>query len=259
MKLAGKVAIVTGGGSGIGRAICRRIAADGAKVVVADYDIDGANAVAAEIAAGGGEAVGVAVDVRDVPQTERMVAQAVERFGRVDILVNNAGVFRMAPVLETTEAIWDFNVDVNCKGVLFCAQAAARQMIAQGGGGKIVNLSSQAGRRGEPLVLAYCASKAAVISMTQSMALAFAPHGITVNAVAPGIVDTPMWDVVDREFAKYEGLAPGAARKRAVDAIPIGRIEQPEDVANAVAFLVSPDADYITQQTLNVDGGNVPG
>ena len=259
MKLSGKVAIVTGGGSGIGRAICRRIAADGAKVVVADYNVDSANAVAAEIAAGGGEAVGVAVDVRDVPQTERMVAQTVERFGRVDILVNNAGVFRMAPVLETTEAIWDFNVDVNCKGVLFCAQAAARQMIAQGGGGKIVNLSSQAGRRGEPLVLAYCASKAAVISMTQSMALAFAPHGITVNAVAPGIVDTPMWDVVDREFAKYEGLAPGAAPKRAVDAIPLGRIEQPEDVANAVAFLVSPDADYITQQTLNVDGGNVPG
>jgi D-sorbitol dehydrogenase (acceptor) len=132
-------------------------------------------------------------------------------------------------------------------------------MIAQGQGGKIINLSSQAGRRGEPLVLAYCASKAAVISMTQSMALALAPHKINVNAIAPGIVDTPMWDVVDSEFARYEGLEPGAAKRRAVDAIPLGRIEQPEDIAAAAAFLASADADYITQQTLNVDGGNVPG
>jgi D-sorbitol dehydrogenase (acceptor) len=132
-------------------------------------------------------------------------------------------------------------------------------MIEQGRGGRIVNLASQAGRRGEALVLAYCASKAAVISMTQSMALALAPHRITVNAVAPGVVDTPFWEEVDRQFARLLDLPVGEPKRRAVAGIPLGRIEQPEDVAAAVAFLVSPDADYITQQCLNVDGGNWPG
>ncbi len=259
MRLENKVAIVTGGASGIGRAIVERFVREGAKVVVADMNLEGATAFAGEITANGGDALAVQVDVRNQQQVQAMVDAAVARFGRLDILVNNAGVFRMKPFLDITNADWDFNFDVNCKGTLWCAQAAARQMIAQGQGGKIINLSSQAGRRGEPLVLAYCASKAAVISMTQSMALALAPHKINVNAIAPGIVDTPMWDVVDSEFARYEGLEPGAAKRRAVAAIPLGRIEQPEDIAAAAAFLASADADYITQQTLNVDGGNVPG
>ena len=258
MRLQGKVAIVTGAGSGMGRAIARRYAEEGARVVVADLDLGAAARVAGEIAAAGGEAVARQVDVRDAAQAAAMVEAAVAAFGGLDILVNNAGVGRILPFLDTTEADWDFVFDVNCKGLLWCSQAAARQMIAQGRGGKIVNLASQAGRRGEALVLAYCASKACVISMTQSMALALAEHRINVNGIAPGIVDTPFWEQVDRQFAALTGLPPGEPKRRAVASIPLGRIEQPEDVAGAAVFLASSESDYVTQQTLNVDGGNWP-
>ena len=259
MRLDGKVAIVTGGAQGMGRAIARRLAAEGARVVVADLNVADAQRVVEEIAAAGGAAAAAETDVRRPEQARALVEAARERFGGLDILVNNAGVGKIIPFLETTERDWDLMFDVNCKGLLWCSQAAARAMIEQGRGGRIVNLASQAGRRGEALVLAYCASKAAVISMTQSMALALAPHRITVNAVAPGVVDTPFWEEVDQQFARLMDLPQGEPRRRAVAAIPLGRIEQPEDVAGAVAFLVSPDADYITQQCLNVDGGNWPG
>ncbi len=170
--------------------------------------------------------------------------------------------FRYAAYASTCatmpERDWDFMFDVNCKGLLWCSQAAARVMIAQGRGGKIINLASQAGRRGEALVLAYCASKACVISMNQSMALALAEHKINVNAIAPGIVDTPFWEEVDRQFAALMDLPVGEPRRRAVATIPLGRIEQPEDVTGAAVFLASSDADYITMQCLNVDGGNWP-
>jgi D-sorbitol dehydrogenase (acceptor) len=148
--------------------------------------------------------------------------------------------------------------DINCKGLLWCSQAAARQMIQQGRGGKIINLASQAGRRGEALVLAYCASKACVISMTQSMALALAEYKINVNAIAPGIVDTPFWEEVDRQFAKLLNMEIGEPKRKFSAMIPLGRIEQPEDVAGVAAFLASADADYMTQQCINVDGGNWP-
>jgi len=258
MRLEGKVAIVTGGAQGMGRAISLRCAGEGARVVVADRNLEGAEGVAQEIGADGGEALAFAVDVRDQGQIQRMVDATVERFGGVDILVNNAGVGKIIPFLETTEADWDFIFDINCKGLLWCSQAVARQMIAQGRGGKIVNLASQAGRRGEALVLAYCASKACVINMTQSMALALAEHRINVNAIAPGIVDTPFWDEVDRQFAKLLDMEIGEPKRTFIKSIPLGRIEQPEDVTGAVVFLASADADYITQQTLNVDGGNWP-
>ncbi len=258
VKLQGKVAIVTGAGSGIGRAIARRYAEEGARVVVADMNAEAARTVVDEIVGEQGEALAVAVDVRDQAQVQAMVEQAVAAFGGLDILVNNAGVGKIIPFLDTTEADWDFMFDINCKGLLWCSQAVARQMIAQGRGGKIVNLASQAGRRGEALVLAYCASKACVINMTQSMALALAEHRINVNAIAPGIVDTPFWDEVDRQFAELLGMEIGEPKRTFIKSIPLGRIEQPEDVTGAVVFLASADADYITQQTLNVDGGNWP-
>ena len=258
MRLQGKVAIVTGGGQGMGRAICLRYAQEGARVLVADLNLAGAQQVAAEIAGAAGGAAAVQVDVRDLGQVQRMVDTAVERFGGVDILVNNAGVGKIIPFLETTEQDWDFTFGVNCKGLLWCSQAAARQMIKQGRGGKIINLASQAGRRGEALVLAYCASKACVISMTQSMALALAEHKINVNGIAPGMVDTPFWDEVDKQFARLLNLPVGEPKRRFSAMIPLGRIEQPEDVTGAAVFLASAEADYITQQTLNVDGGNWP-
>ena len=258
MRLQDKIAIVTGGGSGIGRGISLRLAAEGAAVAIADLDLEAANRVAGEIAANGGRAVGVQVDVRKRDAVQAMVDATVSAYGGIDILVNNAGVGKIIPFFETTEQDWDFMFDVNGKGVLFCSQAVAKVMIEQGRGGKIVNLASQAGRRGEALVLAYCASKACVISMTQSMALALAEHKINVNAVAPGIVDTPFWDEVDKQFAKLLNMEIGEPKRTFTKSIPLGRIEQPEDVAGAVAFLASSDADYITQQCLNVDGGNWP-
>ena len=258
MRLDGKTAIVTGGAQGIGRATALRFAAEGARVVIADLNPDGAKVVAAEIEGAGGEALGLALDVRRQEQVQAVVDTAVGRFGGVDILMNNAGVIKITPFLEIDEAEWDLLFDVNCKGLLWCAQAAARRMIEQGRGGKIINVASQAGRRGEPLVLTYCASKATVISMTQSMALALAPHKINVNAIAPGIVDTPLWESNDRRFAELLGMEVGEPKRTFVATIPLGRIEQPEDVAGVAAFLASSDADYITQQTYNVDGGNWP-
>jgi D-sorbitol dehydrogenase (acceptor) len=259
VKLEGKVAIVTGGGSGMGRAISKAYAGEGAKVVVADINLEAAQETVNAITGAGGEAVAIQTDVRNQAAVQAMVDTAVETFGGVDILVNNAGVGKIIPFLETTEADWDFMFDINCKGLLWCSQAAARRMIEQGRGGKIINLASQAGRRGEALVLAYCASKACVISMTQSMALALAPHKINVNGIAPGIVDTPFWDEVDRQFAQLLGWEIGEPKRRFSEQIPLGRIEQPEDVTGAAIFLASADADYMTQQTLNVDGGNWPG
>ncbi len=255
MRLQNKTAIVTGGASGFGAGIVRKFIAEGARVMIADINGEGAAARAAEL---GRQAVAQQVDVSSSDSVNSMAATALAAFGRLDILVNNAGVGKIIPFLETTDADWDFMFDINCKGLLRCSQAAAKQMIGQARGGKIVNLASQAGRRGEALVLAYCASKACVISMTQSMALALAPHGINVNAIAPGIVDTPFWDEVDKQFATLLNMEVGEPKRTFVKSIPLGRIEQPDDVTGAVVFLASTESDYITQQTLNVDGGNWP-
>jgi D-sorbitol dehydrogenase (acceptor) len=253
MRLEGKVAVVTGGARGIGAAICRRYAAEGARVAVADILADEAEALAREIGHG---AVGVPLDVTKRASIAAMVETVVARAGSIDVLVNNAAVFDMAPLLEVTEASYEEQFAVNVKGLLFTLQAVAAQMVEQGRGGKIVNFSSQAGRRGEPLVAVYCASKAAVISLTQSAGLALIEHGINVNGIAPGVVDTPMWDRVDALFAKYEGLPIGEKKRRVGAAVPFGRMGTPEDLAGAAVFLASAEADYIVAQTLNVDGGN---
>jgi acetoin reductase-like protein len=253
MKLQNKVAIVTGGAQGIGEAIVRAFAAEGARVVIADVAQDKAGALAQDI---GNNALAVRLDVRDPASIDATVKAAVERFGGIDILVNNAAVFDMQPLLEATEASFDRQFAINVKGLFFTLQAVAKQMVEQGRGGKIINMSSQAGRRGEPLLPVYCATKAAVISLTQSFGLDLIKHGIYVNSIAPGVVDTPMWDEVDALFAKYEGLAIGQKKREVGEAVPLGRMGRPEDYGAPSVFLASSDSDYIVAQTLNVDGGN---
>ena len=253
MKLAGKVAIITGGTGGIGRAIAARYADEGARVVVADMNEASAKAVATEI---GRDAIGLGVNVTKQDSIDAMVQAVVAQAGRIDILVNNAGIFEMAPLMEITRDSYAKQFAVNVEGLLFTTQAVTKQMAAQGEGGKIVNFASQAGRRGEAFVAIYCASKAAVISLTQSTGLELIKYGINVNAIAPGVVDTPMWDVVDAQFAKYENLPIGEKKRQVGLAVPYGRMGNVGDMVGAAVFLASADADYIVAQTLNVDGGN---
>lgn len=252
-RLAGKRALITGGARGIGAAIARAFAKEGARLAVADLLNAEAEALAAEIGKG---AIAKVLDVSDLGQIGAVVAEVEAEFGGIDILVNNAGVFDMAPITEVTPEMYRRQFDVNVGGTVFTAQAVAKGMIERGTGGAILNLSSQAGRRGEKNVLLYCAAKASIVSITQSMALDLAEHGIRVNAIAPGVVDTPMWDVVDRNFAKYENRQIGEKKRLVGEAVPLGRMGYPEEVADPAVFLVSDEARYVTAQTVNVCGGN---
>jgi acetoin reductase-like protein len=252
-KLNDKVAIVTGGARGIGAAIVDRYVAEGARVAVADVDL----AQAQETATRHGEkAFAIALDVTKSASIDAAVQSVVGRWGGIDILVNNAGIFDMGPIVEVTEQSYEKIFAVNVKGLFFTLQAVAKHMIARGQGGKIINMASQAGRRGEALVSIYCASKAAVISLTQSAGLDLIKHRINVNGIAPGVVDTPMWDHVDSLFAKYEHRPLGEKKRLVGEAVPFGRMGLPEDHAGAAVFLASSDSDYVVSQTLNVDGGN---
>lgn len=258
---------MTGAGQGIGKAVAVRLAREGADVVVAEINPETAEQTAHELRALGRRALAHSVDVACPDRIQAMVERAVAAFARIDILVNAAGVAQTKPFLELTEDDWDRVVDANLKGTVFCMQAVGRQMIrqippeviAQGRAdrsyGRVVNFSSISGRRGRSLQMAYAASKAAIISVTQSAALAFSPYNINVNAVCPGVVPTPMWEQIDRDRGRIAGVQPGEAMKAFLEKVPLRRAGSPEDVAGAVAFLCSPDADYITGQTLNVDGG----
>ena len=256
MKLAGKTAIVTGGGGGIGRAVSLRYAQEGARCAVADVQLSLAEAVVKEIKSAGGSALAISMDVTKQADIDQTLQAAVDAFGQVDILFNNAAIFEMAPLLESSRESYDRLFDINVKGMFFMMQAVAAHMVEKGIQGKIVNLSSQAGRRGEALVAHYCATKAAVYSYTQSAALAMAPHHINVNGIAPGVIDTPMWATVDGLFARYENRPIGEKKRLVGEAVPLGRMGSPNDIEGAAVFLASADADYITAQTLNVDGGN---
>ncbi|HEV7284340.1 MAG TPA: SDR family oxidoreductase, partial [Kaistia sp.] len=196
------------------------------------------------------------LDVRDINSIQSVLATTATHFGGVDILVNNAGVFDMAPLGEITLEMYRRQFDVNVGGLIFMTQGAAEIMRSRGQGGVVINISSQAGRRGEANVILYCAAKAAVISITQSMALELIQDGIRVNAIAPGVVDTPMWDRVDALFAKYEGRPIGEKKRLVGEAVPAGRMGDPSDFAGPAVFLASDDSAYIVAQTLNVDGGN---
>jgi len=253
MRLKDKVAIVTGGARGIGAAIVDRYVAEGARVAVADISHAEAERTAARH---GDKAFPLGLDVTKTASIGAAAESVVSRWGGVDILVNNAAIFDMAPIVEVTEQSFDRVFAVNVKGLFFTLQAVAKRMIAQGRGGKIINIASQAGRRGEALVAAYCASKAAVISLTQSAGLDLIKHKINVNGISPGVVDTPMWDHVDSLFAKYEHRPLGEKKRLVGEAVPFGRMGLPEDHAGAAVFLASSDSDYVVAQTLNVDGGN---
>jgi NAD(P)-dependent dehydrogenase (short-subunit alcohol dehydrogenase family) len=252
MRLAGKTAIVTGCAGGIGFAIADRYAREGAIVAVADRNAAGAREAAEKI---GGRAFAVPLDVTSETSIADMVKAVAARSGGIDILVNNAAVFDLAPVLDVTRKSFDLLFDINVKGLFFTLQAVAAHMVARGGG-KIINMASQAGRRGEALVSVYCATKAAVISLTQSAGLDLIKHRINVNGIAPGVVDTPMWEHVDALFARYEHRPIGEKKRLVGEAVPYGRMGAPEDLAGAAVFLASSDAEYIVAQTLNVDGGN---
>ena len=251
-RLAGKTALITGAARGIGCHFAQAYAAEGARVAMADIDIERARAEAGRI---GDQAIAVEMDVTSQDSIEAAVASVTDAFGGIDILVNNAAVFTAAPIAEITRADYSNVFEINVAGTLFTMQAVARGMIERGAGGKIINMASQAGRRGEPLVAVYCATKAAVISLTQSAGLNLIDHGINVNAIAPGVVDGEHWDGVDAFFAKYENKAPGQKKREVGANVPFGRMGRPEDLAGMAVFLASDEANYVVAQPYNVDGG----
>ena len=252
-RLDGKSALITGAARGIGKAFAKAYLAEGATVAIGDINLEAARATAAELGAG---AYAVKLDVTDQASIDAAIKAVEAKAGGIDILINNAALFDLAPIVEISKASYDKLFAVNVYGTLFTLQAAARSMIARGKGGKIINMASQAGRRGEALVGVYCATKAAVISLTQSAGLDLIKHGINVNAIAPGVVDGEHWEHVDSLFAKYENLPLGEKKRQVGAAVPFGRMGTAEDLVGMAVFLASADADYIVAQTYNVDGGN---
>jgi meso-butanediol dehydrogenase / (S,S)-butanediol dehydrogenase / diacetyl reductase len=249
-------ALVTGAAGGIGRAIAERLVADGLGVSVADLP-SSADRLEALVASLGGPdvALGLTVDVTEAASVEAAVVAHVGHFGGLDVMVANAGIAVTAPLLEITAKQWQVTMDVNVKGVLHCYQSAARQMITQGRGGRLIGAASVAAHRGGKWQSAYSASKFAVRGMSQSVAQELAEHQITVNVYSPGVVHTPMWEGIDAEMSRRRGTELGSEMAGMVAGIPLGRLEQPTDVAGVVAFLASPEAAYITGQSIVVDGG----
>jgi NAD(P)-dependent dehydrogenase (short-subunit alcohol dehydrogenase family) len=252
MRLKGKVAIITGAARGIGAAFAGAYVREGATVAIGDIDMARAEQTAKTI---GPAAFVIRLDVTDQVSIDSAVAEIEKRCGSIDILVNNAALFDMAPIVEITRASYDRLFSINVAGLLFTTQAVARSMIRNKRKGKIINMASQAGRRGEALVAVYCATKAAVISFTQSAGLDLIRHGINVNAIAPGVVDGEHWAGVDALFAKYENLAIGEKKKQVAAGVPYGRMGTAEDLVGMATFLASEESNYIVAQTYNVDGG----
>ncbi|MCW1246562.1 L-iditol 2-dehydrogenase [Pseudomonas sp. SAICEU22] len=252
-RLQGKSALVTGAARGIGKAFAQAYVDEGATVAIADIDLDRAQETAAEL---GDSAYAVRMDVTDQASIDQAIDAVVAHTGKLDILINNAALFDLAPIVEITRESYERLFSINVAGALFTLQAAARQMIRQGHGGRIINMASQAGRRGEALVAVYCASKAAVISLTQSAGLDLIKHRINVNAIAPGVVDGEHWDGVDALFARHENLPLGEKKRQVGQQVPYGRMGTAQDLVGMAIFLASADSEYVVAQTYNVDGGN---
>ncbi len=251
----GRVALVTGAGAGIGREIVLRLASDGYDIVVNDVDKSSAAGVAEDVRAMGRRAIDICGDVSSKAFVDDLVAKSVTELGSLDVLVANAGINIIKPFVDFTEQDLRKIFEINVFGVFYCVQAAARQMIAQGRGGKIINAASAGGKRGYELLGAYSATKFATVSITQTAALEFAKHGITVNAYCPGAVDTGMWEMIDEVIGGINKVARGETLKARIAKIPLGRMAVPEDVAKLVSFLASDKSDYMTGQSLVIDGG----
>jgi meso-butanediol dehydrogenase/(S,S)-butanediol dehydrogenase/diacetyl reductase len=256
IDVRGQAAIVTGAATGIGRAIALRLAEDGMNVAIADLNEAGAQSVAREAAAHGGRTLALRVDITQAADRERMFEQTRAAFGRFDVLVNNAGIQIISDPLSVDEAHWDKMMNVNAKATWFACQSAIRLLLEAQTRGRIVNLASIAGKMASTVLHpAYNVSKAAVLAMTKTFALAYAANGIRVNAVCPGVIQTEMQDAVDAQFGKLQGRTPEAVRAERLTRIPLGYPGDPEHVAGVVSFLVGNDGRYLTGQALNVDGG----
>ena len=236
MRMHGKVAVVTGGARGIGRAIVERYVREGATCAIADIDFESARKTSETIQGSGGKAFPVSLDVTRRESINAMLDTVMSRAGRIDILVNNAGVVEIQPIFEIDEQTWERVFSVNVKGLFFTLQAVAKRMVDQNTGGKIINLASEAGQRADGLVIAYSATKAAVISITKTTSLALIPYKINVNAISPGVVDTPMWVEVDRMIGKWTGKAVGESRRDTEKEVPFGRFGKPEDLGRNRSF-----------------------
>ena len=258
MRLKNKTAIVTGAGRGIGKAIAMALAKEGANIVICDIDLDEAKKVANEIKKMGRESLAIKADVRLKKDVDNLVERTIERFNSIDILASNAGVSSMEYVIEMPEEKWDFNMDINLKGMFLVTQAVARQMIKQKSG-KIICTASMAGKGGTPMQAHYNASKHGVIAYVKSLAMELAPYGINVNAVCPGTVKTSMQDREVKWMAEKRGAGatPEEIREELISFTPLGRLGQPEDIAKVVVFLASNDSSFITGQALNVTGGQI--
>ena len=252
MRFQNKVVFITGAARGIGKSFAEAFAKEGSKVVIADINIEGATSTAQEI---GSNALAVKMDVTKQESIDQAVNTAVDQLGGIDILINNAAIFTAAPITEIQREDYQRVFDINVSGTLFTLQAVAKKMIERGKGGKIINMASQAGRRGESLVAVYCATKAAVISLTQSAGLNLIKHKINVNAISPGVVDGEHWDGVDAFFAKYEEKPLGQKKKEVGEGVPYGRMGLPGDLVGMAMFLASEESNYVVAQTYNVDGG----
>jgi meso-butanediol dehydrogenase/(S,S)-butanediol dehydrogenase/diacetyl reductase len=258
MRMKRKVCVVTGAAQGIGRGIAEALAREGGEVVVADLNGEAAERVAAKIRGEGQQAIAVPVDVGSRSSLRALIGRTVEELGRLDVMFNNAGFNKPMPFLEVTEENWDAIMRVNALGVLLGIQEAARQMIKQGSGGKIVNTASIAGRQGYADFAPYCASKFSVIALTQAGARALARHKITVNAFSPGVVATPLWEKLDKDLVAMGAASkPGDAMKAFTEGILLGRAASPDDLAGTALFLASRDSDYMTGQVVAIDGGMV--